>query len=694
MSQSNELHIDLLGASSMNPFKRNNSSSREVMLTTHLGQVPTVSGSEPRRIFTGAEAEYGRFTFAIKFPVDCKVLRVLKKYQQGIGQDSIRANPVTYVIYEAFDDAMKTIGVLEIPTYGSYHKDFGFQLKKRPEVWDRIREGAFISKEEIIASSVALKDNGEYGIGVNAEMVALSIPSSIEDGFQVSRQFLERLEVKGYHTASVSCGKNYILLNTYGDANTYKTHPDIGERIREDGLVYALREVDEQESMMEVTPRSLRTINYDSDKLIYGEPGAKVVDITVFHDTNINKPRTIVGTTEQPRKYYNSQKQFCEELISTYRDLVKRRGKSLRTTPEFDQLVVEAQIFLPTPPNTRKLTRMNRLEKLDEWRIDLVYEYTLKPNRGEKLTSLDGGKGVFCRIVDESEMPIDENGNRAEVIIYGGSTMKRMNLGKAYEHFLNASMRDTIQRFRKELGLDPHRQHKFADVSRAITTKEKHEELANRLLGFYEIASPLQFEMFNNDDKFDHVIHSIAEGIYLYFPPDNPVSSVEMARKLMASEYCPHYGKVTYVNNVGERVQTVSNALIGQLYFILLEKTAREWSGVASVKLQYLGIVSKLNNNDKLSTYGREQPVRTLGEAEVRGWDATVGTEAVVDLLDQSNQPATHRHIVGQLLRTDEPANIERIVDRKLIPYGGSRPVAMVNNVLQSMGVKFVYRPD
>lgn len=287
-------------------------------------------------------------------------------------------------------------------------------------------------------------------------------------------------------------------------------------------------------------------------------------------------------------------------------------------------------------------------------------------------------------------MPVDENGNRCDLVIYGGSTMKRNNVGKAYEQFLNAASRDLVQRFRKEIGLEPLTDHSEAAVRSALSASGKADNQAQRLMGYYAITSPRMVDMLS-DDPVSHLIEVLKNGIYLYFPPDNPVDGLDMTRQVKESEYCPHFGPVTYVSQVGDLVTTKARVLIGKLYFILLEKTTQEWSSVASVKLQYLGIPGRLNNNDKHGTPGREQSVRALGEAEVRGWLGAVDPEAVVELLDQSNNPIAHRATVRSILTDKKPTNIARTIDRKEIPFGGSRPVMLVNNFMSCLGVKFTH---
>lgn len=214
-------------------------------------------------------------------------------------------------------------------------------------------------------------------------------------------------------------------------------------------------------------------------------------------------------------------------------------------------------------------------------------------------------------------------------------------------------------------------------------------------MAYYGIVAPLQREMMVNDpDHHSHVASVLRDGIYLYIPPDNPVNNLEMAKQLQRSEFCPHYGPVTYTDNAGRRVTTNGPVLIGSMYMILLEKTGEDWSSVASVKTQHFGVPAKLNNYDKQTSPGRQAPVRGLGESETRSFISTVGPEGTMELLDQSNNPETHREVTRSILKADHPSNIEHVVDRRKVPFGGSRPVGFVNHLLACRGLKFTHRPD
>lgn len=388
-----ELRVELIGVNAIQPFFGKSSAARKAMFATHIGQAPWVAGSEPRSLITGVELEYGKYTFDIRFPCDCTVLKVLRKYPRTMGRDSIQHNPVTTIIYEE-NNAFRTIGVINVPDFASFHQDFGFPYKRNPDVWERLSlaNNPTFAAGEVIAHSPAVREDGMYGLGVEAEVAFLSTPETIEDGFGVREGFLEKLMPTTYNTVVGNWGQKAYPLNLYGDDKVYKPFPDIGDRIRDDGLVFALREYDPESDLAvaEMTPRALRELDC-FDRPIYGKPGAIVKDVVVYHDNRLNPTHTPVEMDTQARKYYDAACNYYQAILDEYDRLKRRRGANLDITREFHSLVVEAQIYKPRMDEKRKLTRVYRLETLDEWRVEVTYAKEMMPTVGFKLTDFDGG---------------------------------------------------------------------------------------------------------------------------------------------------------------------------------------------------------------------------------------------------------------------------------------------------------------
>lgn len=388
-----EIPLELLGIAGTDPFYGTTHAARGAMYATQIAQAPVVSGSEPPRLLTGLELRLAEHSFNVKFPKDCTILAIIRKYPTGYGNDSIKENPLITIIYEEYYCPYKTIGVVHVPEFNQFHQDFGFPLEKNPEVFSRLAVGENFQADTPIAFSKASNhENNVYGIGVNGNVIFKSSPGTIEDGFIFSKEFLEeKMRPTIFTKVTGDVGRRSFFLNLYGDDKTYKPFPDIGERIREDGVVFATRTLDDDLSPAEMTPRALREFDHTFDFGTIGEPGAIVRDINVWYDERQNPPHTPMGMERQMVKYYEATKVYYNEIMKIYRGFQGRRGNNLVITPEFNQLIVEALMFLPQK-QTKKLTRTWRLDRLDEWRVELTYESQPTPSIAWKISDTFGGE--------------------------------------------------------------------------------------------------------------------------------------------------------------------------------------------------------------------------------------------------------------------------------------------------------------
>lgn len=278
-------------------------------------------------------------------------------------------------------------------------------------------------------------------------------------------------------------------------------------------------------------------------------------------------------------------------------------------------------------------------------------------------------------------MPVDLDGNRAEIIMDGDSTTKRMNIGRMYEQYINATSR--------------HVSNVIRDGMKS-PTPETVIQLWNYLIEYYKIVSPRMYDIITGPQYLQqpryHLECVAKDGIYLYLPTDNPAYSPDIIEQLR-EKYPITIGPVSFIGRSGNKVTTKSNVLIGSLYCVLLEKTGGDWSGVSSAKLQHYGIPARLTRQDKHSLPGRANPVRVAGESEVRLLSAVLGGDTVAELMELSNDPAAHKHLVANILRADQPTNIDEIIDRNIVPRGGSRSQVYVKHALQCAGIEF-YKQD
>jgi hypothetical protein len=688
-----EIKYHYAGNAIIDPWFGVTSAARGAMLLGQITQAPVIKGAEPRWFQTGAELRFGEHSFDMRIPEDVQILSVMRKYPTGMGGDAIKHNPETTIFYEHYYDEFKTVGVLRVPEYMSFHQTFGFQLERNKEVWENLHPGAMIPKDTILSKSKGLSKDGHFCAGMNVQAAFFGHHATIEDGFLISDEILEEFAPHAYGTAIGSCGRKSFLLNAYGN----KPFPDIGERIRPDGVVFATRDLDDDLSPAEMTPRALREIDRTFDRVVIGEPGAIVKDIKIYRDERQNPSFTPSGMETQLMKYYDALCTYYREVLKFYNGLKQKRKDRLRITDEFNQLVVEAMIYLPQAEGQRKLSRMYRLDPLDEWRVEITYESLKVPGGAYKITDFHGGKGVVCKTLPRSQMPRDEFGNVADVVIFGGSTMRRSNYGRIYEHGFGAAVRDLAQRIRIEADLPRHGELKQAEVNASPKANDQAfiEYAFNEFQELWWIIAPTMHELMKEHPNKREYIHEIMrQGFaYVFTPVDDTTHLPTAMDTIINGKFCPNYTPVTFTDVTGKVTTSKDKVLIGPLYMMLLEKIGDDWSAVSSVKVQQFGLPSKLNNSDRSSTPGRESAIRSFGESETRSYNCTVGPEATMELLDQTNNPLAHTSVVNSILTAKKPTNIERAVDRKKVPFGNSRPVSLLSHMLQTRGIEFKYVP-
>ena len=671
-----ELSPLYLGVVGLNPFPGYISSPRLAMFCGHIGQSLVVEGSTINRLSTGVAREYAKNIHDVRFPCNSKVLKIIHKYPETLGADSVKENPLTTIIYENSESDLREVGILNLERFHCIHQYFGFRYKHREEI-RMVQPDACIPKDTIIATSPSITEHGDYKYGLGAQVAMMSVPPVIEDGIIVSKSFAKRCTTKGYGIRTVSWGRNAMPLNLYGNDDIYKIFPEIGEHVAPSGLLFASRGFEEHLAVPLLSKKALQTLDF-FDKPVYATPGAKIVDIIVLKG-NKEKSYLPSGMDEQCRSYHRRARAYYGHILGEYFRLKKnaeRMGKAFAISPEFHRLVVEAMAIQQQGDGRNYVVPTYGRQPLDEWMVQIIFEYDIVPTIGFKLTGMHGDKGVICDVWEDEDMPLDASGNRAEIIMDSQSTIKRMNPSRLYEQYINASGRATAMQLK------------------AMAAVSSIQQMWEYLLGFYSIVSP---RMYNAVKKYvvtereirHHIETVVKDGHYLHMPTDNPVCMVDVVRAL-EQHYPAVNGPVSYRGRSGRMVTTKKNIIIGEMYMLVLEKIGNTWNSVSSAKLQLFGIPAKMGPGDKYSTPGRHNPVRILGESEGRLVAAVCGGDVVADILDQTNNPVAHRMIVENILHAETPTAIDTVLDRSLVPRGKGKVLTMVKHNLACAGVRFV----
>ncbi len=694
----NEILPEELGITALNSFCQMDSGARKVMFASHFSQRLVVSHVTPKIIQSGLEYKLAKYTFNIKMPEKGTILKIIDRYPPGVSIDSINYNPETLVIYESYDT--KQIGCFTIPRFQSFHQYFGYNLKYNKENMAKLVVGQPIEKDTVFADSPTVDSNGGFNYGTSLNVALMSHPAVSEDGVVISESACKKLAFSLFDVRVIEFGGNKIPLNMYGDINNYKIFPDIGEEIRQDGILMMLRDVDEKNAPVEMGIYDLMEPDFTFDTGYYVRgPHGRVVDIKVYKDDNVSNklPESMVTSIQ---KYVKNLRNYHQEIIreeaKIRSDRKKKYGSDItELDPMFSNLVVQSHAICNTVSRhtaNKKLSLLYREAQLAEYRVVFTVEYKMYPNLGFKLTDSHGAKGVNCKILPDEAMPVDADGNRAEVIMDSGSVISRMNPGRLYEHYIGGSARDVRKHLREVAGHTTQSKTNTIKLLNSMSP-DKYRYIVNRLDLFFDIVCQQhvdQYRALTEEERVEYIADILSDELYVFYPVDNPREPIDIIRNLEAN-FKTTYGPVSYIGNSGKRVVTKNNVRIAPLYIMLLEKIADTWLSVSYGKMQHFGVLASMTKSEKYTYPYRNNPVKTLGETESRVIVGYSGEKAIAEMMDRANNPITQKSMTWNILAADKPGNIDSVVDRNLINYGGSRPLQLLNHMAVCNGWRPIY---
>lgn len=704
--QENQHYPETQSVLGLNFMPGGTSSPRKQMNANNLGQLVVVNGLSERMIQTGMEvANLADTTFSVKMPGNGRIVAVIPRYNNlKEGADAIKENPQTVIIYEDTDTG--EFGMVSLSDYCSFHPYIGWNYVKQPAISD-IFTGNFIPKGTKFLDSPGVTPGGEYRYGVMANVVMMTHPATSEDGILINEDVLQKFAFRTYETRVVEFGSNSYPLNIYGDEENYKAYPDIGETIRNDGLLMVLRPYEASNKKhkllapVEMSRKATQRVDFLFDKCVYAAGGGgRVIDIRIHHDIHTNQAGTPPTMEGQSVKYDKARREFYQRIYDLNRQWEAKYGDKLKLSNELHRLCVEA-ISVVGPPDTRA-QKVNKKVPLDDWHITFVIEYINIPNIGNKFTDDFGGKGVVCRVGKREEMPVDEHGNIADFVFDPGSTINRMIITRLYEQYINSASRDVLRRVRLTLGIDKETYRTERAIEKQLlsiqqTDPEKFNYAWNYLLGYYAITVPEQHAVFaegrHGATPVNHLKHVLHENyLVLHIRTDHKLEFKNMVADI-EEFYTPLWGPVKYIDPFGNHITTREKIRIGPMHILMLEKIADSWSAVSTATTQHYGVLATMSNQDKYSKPIRHNPTRSFGEAEIRILLSYAGGRVAAEILDRNNNLAAHKEIVRSILRADKPTNIDLAVDRKKVPLGGARPLQLVKHIAQCGGWAFAYKP-
>lgn len=677
-------HLGL--APTLCPFIQVTTSPRVNMLCSHTSQAMVVDGAEIPNICSGFEERIGRETFnETRRNQPIQVIAVIPKYMTNAGADPIPDNRHYTMIYLGTQD--NTIRCFEISEYTQCTDGFGYMNDiGDTRLW---RPGRLVYPHEKITSSPIVRD-GEYRLGVNANVCFGTDQASTDDAIKISQSLADKLISTAIHTVNISIPANKVPLNLYGKGSgSYKIFPDIGEYVDpETGILCAFRDTSDSTMMTDMNMRALEILQPSHDTFYPVEPGAIILDVSVFRNPN-SAVLTSPEIFAQIEKYHDNIHNFYyKEVVRTYTDVVKRSQKEAlnwRIGPEFNSLVTRCMGFLiangDRVPNVPFIKRKppklaKKEEEIPFLNLVITYMYKRKITPGCKLTGRYGDKGVVSVITANEDMPVDDFGNRADLCVSADTPINRMNFGQNYEQEINM-VSEVVKRQLVEFGENYDVAfHYLLDYLRDINPK--YACLVNE--------TSMEFPNFKRD-----IVEAAKKQIVLVCPPFLETINTELILYLNQKYEVPispiEYNLRDSDGNLIRRVRTRKSIPIGSKYVYLLCK-------IPHVKACGAGYVSQHGTPVHPSKQAKacfpigQTPIR-FGEDEIRNLIMTVEDPSTVQRLMSlyANSTEGLNKLIETLLTHPTPSNINRIdIDTETLMQT-NRMIQLGRHLMSTIGI-------
>ena len=682
--------VQLLGAAMLvNPLADHTSSQRLMMFSNHLPQAQMIHGCEQPRVFTGYESVLGDYEFnTTERDQDIQIREVIPRFAVVNSTRVIKENPYHIIVYRG--DSDNKVGYFTLDKYTMRSEGFGYKNVWFTEGVNQLHKGNYIPKELKLCTSPAHKGN-MYMQGTNLRVAYMSLPEVTEDAFIISESAAKKFETETYGEISFKILPNQIPLDLYGDEDEYRFMPDMSEKVREDGILCALRTPTPTSIIYDMAPENFRTVQHLHDMVIYAPPGAEIVDIDVVVNracsSKIKTPKEVFAQVE---KYRDAINRSNLRIWEAYQDAVQ---EGLEVTPAFNNLVTRAvgsllidNVRIPGFNRRSNVSAVRRKEQIEFIYITVVYRHNHKCTNGLKLANRYGGKGVIAGIVPDDKMAIDEEGIRAEVCIDPISVFNRMNPAAWFEQFFNRGS-ELIQRRVKEMIETAPVGHK--------PWAQAYQLVIEYITDVHENWGKLVDEN-NKGDKRAFVEEVIRDGIYLQITPFQKGIDQHLVLKL-AEKYNIRKSPVTYINQdmFGNDVKSTTKypVMVGQEYFYLLYKMPHvRCPGIGYVNQYHTPI--RANNTTKIQYPFSQTPLR-LGEDEIRNLTTVSGPNTAAHILGAyANSSNAVECMANHLLFDKSPSQLQEIEVSVPDIIRSNSIIGVTKHIFSCIGIDITPQPE
>ena len=478
-------NIDKLFSTGLLSHPANAAGPRQHMFSLHYGQRVCPNNPQSPRVFTGYERTFGKYLNSF--------IRSDKNYEIVAKISRHSSFPLMSYLLVLKVSGKSEYDVVKVNHYEKLSDNHGYM---RPFTYmDDKNIGSRISKDDMIVSTNSLDEFGNYCYGVNAKVAYLLSPEVKDDAIVVSKSFAEKTTFTLITKTEVIINKNDVLLNIFGDLNNYKCLMNVGETVPPESILMSIRKMDKKNISADFTDNALTHMYYTDNKF---KGSGTVVDI----DIKVNDTEELQSDLhrQQLAEIYSDQLRYNQEIYNTLRPIVA--DKNNKVSHRLEQELFNATNYIS--PDVKYSCNTGNFEFAH---LTIYTAYKTPLITAMKLTNRCGAKAVISNVWPDENMPVNEQGIRADIICSSNGIVGRANPDQNIEQNINYLSDEIVRRAQK-----------------AKTVDDSFEIINDYLLtispewGEYFVKCE---RMLNAKQKIEFLDNIYKKGLYIYNPPMN-----------------------------------------------------------------------------------------------------------------------------------------------------------------------------
>lgn len=370
-------------------------SSRMYMFTSHLKQTLTLLEPDVPRLATGMERPIGKYNNAYKkLEGTWEVTDVIPKFRfpEEMLEDP-KTKHIQIFMLVLYNKKTDTYEMIEKPVAENLTEKFGFIYNT--DFMESLKPGDKITNQ-VLYKSTSYDRHMNYRYGKNARVFFSTSTDTIEDAIVIRKGWADTVTSVEIDAVQIPINDNDVLLNIYGDKNSYLTFPEVGQEVN-DSLICATRRINRAHLLYDFQSSNMREV-MDTDTDYYVGKHSVVYDINVYYNGEEAFPQNLFY--QQLYRYYKDNCVYADAVLEVC-NRIKESGSNYTQNVSYYR-----SKFLHW--NDPEYKWRNKDKTFGNIILEMKVKSKVGLDLGSKLSGRFGNKGVISRVVDDGS-PLEES---------------------------------------------------------------------------------------------------------------------------------------------------------------------------------------------------------------------------------------------------------------------------------------------